>query len=59
MISDSKEMMHTYTKFSKDKREVITETAIGIWNKYEDIARNYDERFMNQLDKIKKKKKTN
>ncbi len=57
IISDSKEMMHTYTKFSEDKREVIPETAIGIWNKYEDIARNYDERFMNQLKKLKNKSK--
>ncbi len=59
LISDSKEMMHTYTKFSEDKREVIPETAIGIWNKYEDVARNYDERFMNQLEKIKRKQKKN
>ena len=51
--------MHTYTKFSEDKREVIPETAIGIWNKYEDVARNYDERFMNQLEKIKRKQKKN
>ena len=50
-------MMHTYTKFSEDKREVIPETAIGIWNKYEDVARNYDERFINQLAKIKMKKR--
>ena len=57
LISDSKEMMHTYTKFSEDKRNVLPETAIGIWNKYEDISRNYDERFMNQLKKIKGKKK--
>ena len=56
LISDSKEMMHTYTKFSKDKRNVIPETAIGIWNKYEDVARNYDERFVNQLNKIKNRK---
>lgn len=56
MISDSKEMMHTYTKFSEDKRNVIPQTAIGIWNKYEDVARNYDERFMNQLKKMKNKK---
>lgn len=55
IISDSKEMMHTYTKFSEDKRNVIPETAIGIWNKYEDIAKNYDDRFMNQLKKMKKK----
>ena len=57
LISDSKEMMHTYTKFSEDKRNVIPETAIGIWNKYEDVARNYDERFMNQLKKMKKRNK--
>ena len=56
MISDSKEMLHTYTKFSEDKRNVIPETAIGIWNKYEEIAKNYDDRFMNQLKKIKNKK---
>ena len=56
LISDSREMMHTYTKFSEDKREVIPETAIGIWNKYEDVARNYDERFMNQLEKMKQRK---
>ena len=56
LISDSKEMMHTYTKFSEDKRNVLPETAIGIWNKYEDVARNYDERFMNQLKKMKKKR---
>ena len=55
MICDSKEMLHTYTKFSEDKRNVIPETAIGIWNKYEDIAKNYDDRFMNQLKKMKKK----
>ena len=54
MISDSKEMLHTYTKFSEDKRNVIPQTAIGIWNKYEDVARNYDERFMNQLKKMKR-----
>lgn len=57
LISDSKEMMHTYTKFSEDKRNVIPETAIGIWNKYEDVARNYDERFMNQLKKMKNKQR--
>ena len=58
LISDSKEMMHTYTKFSENKRDVIPQTAIGIWNKYEEIAKNYDERFMNQLKKLKKKNTT-
>ncbi len=57
VIADSKEMLHTYTKFSEDKRNVIPTTAIGIWNQYEDIARNYDERFENQLRKIRNKQK--
>ena len=55
LISDSKEMMHIYAKFSEDKRTVIPESTIGILNKYEDIAKNYDERFMNQLNKIQNK----
>ena len=54
LISDSREMMHIYTKFSDDKRYVIPQTAIGIWNKYEDIAKNYDDRFKSQLRKIKR-----
>lgn len=58
LLSDSKEMLHTYIKFTEDKRSVIPNTAIGIWNKYEDIARNYDERFENQLAKIKNKKRS-
>ena len=49
---------HIY-KFSQDKRKVIPETAIGIWNKYEDVARNYDERFLNQLEKMKRECVTN
>ena len=57
IIADSKEMFHTYTKFTDDKRNVIPTTAIGIWNQYEDISRNYDERFENQLKKISKKPK--
>jgi len=57
IIADSKEMFHTYTKFSKDKQNVIPTTAIGIWNQYEDISNNYNERFENQLEKIIKKQK--
>ena len=52
-------MLHTYTKFSEDKQEVIPQTAIGIWNKYEDIDKNYDDRFMNQLTKNKKNRVEN
>lgn len=55
VIADSKEMMHTYSKFTQETRDVIPETAIGIWNQYDDIARNYNERFENQFKKISKK----
>ena len=57
IISDSKEIMHIYSKFSKENRETIPNTAIGIWNQYEEIAKNYNERFENQLKKLNKKKK--
>ena len=53
LISDSKEMLHIYSKFTKDKQELIPNTAIGIWNQYEEIANNYNERFENQMKKIK------
>ncbi|WP_299523885.1 TrmB family transcriptional regulator [uncultured Methanobrevibacter sp.] len=53
IISDSKEMMHIYSKFSKEKYEIIPNTAIGIWNQYEEIANNYNERFENQIKKLK------
>ncbi len=56
IISDAKEMMHIYTKFSKENLETIPNTAIGIWNQYEEIANNYNERFENQIKKIKMKK---
>ena len=53
LISDSKEMLHIYSKFTKDKQELIPNTAIGIWNQYEEIANNYNERFENQIKKLK------
>lgn len=53
IISDSIEMMHIYSKFSKETYEIIPHTAIGIWNQYEEIANNYSERFESQIKKIK------
>lgn len=53
LISDSKEMLHIYSKFTKDDLELIPNTAIGIWNQYEEIASNYNERFENQMKKLK------
>ncbi|MDR3292370.1 MAG: TrmB family transcriptional regulator, partial [Methanobrevibacter sp.] len=43
IIKDEKEMMHVFTKFNE--KEPDSKTAIGIWNKYEDIAKNYYDRF--------------
>ena len=54
ITSDSKELLHIYAKFSEDKKSVIPYSAIGIWNQYEDIAKNYEDRFKKQLEKIKK-----
>lgn len=59
IISDSKEMMHIYTKFSGDNKNVIPNSSIGVWNKYEDIAKNYDDRFKDQFRKIKSKSSNN
>lgn len=57
MIRDKKEIMHIYTKFSGEKKSVIPDTAIGIWNIYEDIAKNYDDRFIDQMNKKRKKQR--
>ncbi|MCL2116225.1 MAG: transcriptional regulator [Methanobrevibacter sp.] len=55
IVRDGKEMIHIFTKFSGKKRSVISNTAIGVWNQYEDIAKNYDERFFNVWKKKSKK----
>ncbi|MDR2966611.1 MAG: transcriptional regulator [Methanobacteriaceae archaeon] len=55
IVRDGKEMIHIFTKFSGQKRNVISNTAIGVWNQYEDIAKNYDERFFNVWKKKNRK----
>ncbi|WP_461460950.1 TrmB family transcriptional regulator [Methanobrevibacter sp.] len=55
MIRDGKEMLHIYSKFSKEKRIPLKNTSIAMWNQYEDISKNYDERF-NKAFKGKNKK---
>lgn len=57
MIRDGYEMFHTYTKFSGKEKSVVSNSAIGIWNQYKDIANNYDERFNAQFKKKDKKNK--
>ncbi|KZX14467.1 TrmB family transcriptional regulator [Methanobrevibacter filiformis] len=50
IVGDSREMIHIFTKFSGENN-VISSTAIGVWNQYEDIAKSYDDRFMMQWKK--------
>ena len=56
IVRDGKEMIHIFTKFKGEKRSVISNTAIGVWNQYEDIAKNYDDRFFNVWNKKLKNK---
>lgn len=56
IVRDGKEMIHIFTKFSGKERNVISNTAIGVWNQYEDIAKNYDDRFFNIWNKKMKNK---
>lgn len=53
IINDEKEMFHIYAKFSEDKQEILPHTSIGVWNQYEDVAKNYESNFKKQLKKIK------
>lgn len=45
IVSDKKEMMLVFTKFSDNKNSVVSRSAIGIWSQYKEIAENYDSRF--------------
>ena len=53
IINEGKEIFHVYTRFSEDKQEIIPDSAIGVWNQYEDIANSYETNFKKQLKKIK------
>ena len=59
LIRDGREMIHTYVQFTGEEKSVIPKTAVGIWNQYNDVCRNYEERFDNQFEKIKDKKSRN
>ena len=49
-------MIHTFVQFTGEEKSVIPKTAVGIWNQYNDVCRNYEERFDNQFKKIKDKR---
>ena len=56
IIRDEKELFRTIVKFTGKEKSVLEETAVGVLNQYQDICKNFDERFVNQFDRIKSKK---
>ena len=58
IIRDEKELFRTIVKFTGKEKSVLPETAVGVLNQYQDICKNFDERFVNQYNRIKAKKKS-
>ncbi|MGL6298817.1 MAG: hypothetical protein ACRC1M_06610, partial [Methanobacteriaceae archaeon] len=60
IIRDNKEMMHIFAKFN-DNGEIVTGSAIGILNHYDEVAKIYNDRFENmwakKLSKSSKREK--
>ena len=52
IICDSEEMLHIYAKFNQEN-EIITHSAISIWNQYEEVAKHYQKNFEKQIKKKK------
>lgn len=48
IVRDGKEMMLIFSKFSGDNKEVVYQSAIGVWNQYKEIAQNYANVFETQ-----------
>jgi len=44
IVRDSQEMMWVFARFREDS-SIIPESAIGVWNQYQEIAKNYAEIF--------------
>lgn len=55
IIRDESELFKIYAKHDEDSLEAIPNTDMGVWNKYKEICKNYDDRFENQFMKIKRK----
>ncbi len=58
IIRDEKELFRTIVKFTGTEKSVIPETAVGVLNQYQNICKNFDERFVNQFNRIKANKKS-
>ena len=57
IIKDEKEMFHIYAKQDSKLKTPIKSTYMGVWNRYEEVCENYDERFEKQFNKTKEMKK--
>lgn len=58
IIRDERELFRTIVKFTGTEKSVLPETAVGVLNQYKDICKNFDERFVNQFNRIKQQKKS-
>lgn len=41
IVRDGKEMMLIFSKFSGIEKRAVAQSAIGVWNQYQEIAQNY------------------
>lgn len=41
IVRDGKEMMLIFSKFSGEEKKAVAQSAIGVWNQYQEIAQNY------------------
>ena len=55
VIRDGKELFRTIVKFTGEEKSVLPETSVGVQNRYANIYQNFDERFLNQFNKLKNK----
>lgn len=55
LIIDGKEILRTFIKVDDDNL-IIPNTEIGIWNKYEEISKNYSNMFIDDFYKLKEDK---
>ncbi len=55
IIKDKKEMFHIYAKQDFELKTPIIDSLMGVWNLYEEVTENYDERFEKQF-KAKERK---
>ena len=47
---------HAKIPVAPKEKSILPETSVGVQNRYEDICQNFDERFLNQFNKMKAKK---